>query len=409
MDRNITTTISLKKGKVLINTLEKLATNNVEIFNDFTKLAHAPKFIKTSISHIESIIGGSVQKVNFVLEPSNTVAQEIKLDKTSIQIAGAAVSKQDVENLIILVNKKHNTIGRNVISVQPLKFDVHDIMTKSYNSAPIHKKGNLFMTSSVTLISDEAYNYINNLAKLADVSINNIFLSNNVRSHAKLSSGAMSQGAILINITDNQVSITINKNSSSIASFHIYEYGFKYLLKGISMRVNCSIAQAREIFAAQSSLLNRDKRVINSNSINEEANVFTNIDLENITKQYLLKMIALVKKYISQKEIGTLPIVFSGKTTKITGFEDYIKSIMSEHPISVYSPLSFIERNEKNIESIGIMNYNEVMDVMLGKQLDTIVHTNPHSIKSLRRKSEKENTWLVRIKEKLLGGQNDWN
>ena len=410
MERNITTTISLKKGMVYINTLEKLSINNVEIFNDSAKLDKAPRFIKTSMSHIESIIGGNVRKVNFVLEPSNAVSQTITLDKTSIEIVGNAVSKQDIENLIILVKNKYDNIDGNVISVQPLRFDVHDIMTKSYVSAPIHKKGNkLFMISSVTTISDEAYNYVNNLAKLTDIDINNIFLSNNVISHAKLSTGAMNQGAILVNITDNHVGITINKNSASVASFHIYKYGFKYLLKVIATKLNCSLVKASEIFAAQGSLLNRDECVINSNSINSDKNVFTNIDLENITRQYISKMIALIKKYISQKGISNLPIVFSGKITRITGFEDYASSMISGYPISIYSPLSFIERNEKNLESIGIMNYNEIMDNVLGKQMDTIIHTNPHSIKSLKRKSEKEVKWLVRIKEKLLGGQNDWN
>ena len=410
MDRNITTTISLKKGMIHINTLEKLSTNNVEIFNDSAHLDKAAKFIKASISHIESIIGGNVRKVNFVLESSKEVAQSITLDKSSIQIVGTAVSKQDIDNLIILVNKKHSKVGGNIISIQPLKFDVHDIMTKSYNSAPIHKKGNkLFMTSSITKISNEAYEYIENLAKLANVYINNIFLLNNIMSHAKLSSGAMNQGAILVNVTDTQVSITINKNSASIASFHIYEYGFKYLLKGIAIKLNCSLAKAREIFAAQASIFNKDKRVINSNGIDADASAFTNIDLENITKQYISKMAVVIQKYISQKKIGNIPIVFSGKTTNISGFENYISSLFKEYPISVYSPLSFIERNEKNHESIGIMNYNEIMDKVLGKQLDTIVHTNPHSIKSLIRKSEKEVKWLVRFKEKILGGQNDWN
>ena len=153
----------------------------------------------------------------------------------------------------------------------------------------------------------------------------------------------------------------------------------------------------------------KNKRVINSNNINDGANVFTNIDLKNIIKQYLSKMAALIKKYISQKNIGKLPIVFAGKITTISGFEDYILSIINEHQISIYSPLSFLERNEKNLESIGIMNYNEVMDIVLGKQLDTIVHTNPQSIKTLKRKSEKEIKWLVRIKNKILGGENDWN
>ena len=174
------------------------------------------------------------------------------------------------------------------------------------------------------------------------------------------------------------------------------------------MKMECSAEKAREIIAAFGSLQNKTKSIIHTNKIGAIQNSFTNLELENIIKKYLYKMLSLVNKYISQKKLISLPIIFSGKLSGVSGLDKYLSSI-SNCPISIYSPISFIERNEENIESIGVINYNEVMDNILGKQLDTIIHTNPHSMKSLKSNRDRDVKWYVRIKEKILGGKNDWN
>lgn len=44
--------------------------------------------------------------------------------------------------------------------------------------------------------------------------------------------------------------------------------------------------------------------------------------------------------------------------------------------------------NEKNINSLGVIKFIDIIDSVLGKQYDTIVNTNPNSLKTLQNKTQ---------------------
>lgn len=268
MQRNIITTISFSTGKVAISVLEKLPTNTVEIFNAESAVSKVNTFLETSLSHVEKIIGGKVNKATFVIEPSLHTGNEVSLDRTSISIVGENVAKIDIENLITLVKNKHNDENRRTILVQPLKFDVLDIMTKSYSRAPIHKPGNtLTVTSSVTTVNRKTYEYILQAAKAIGVEVSQILLSSQTNTFAHLSQNALAEGVVHINVNDNQVNLTINKNNSIVASMSLYDYGYKFLIKGVMSEFNCSKETARDLVAAHGSVKADSNRIIYSNQI----------------------------------------------------------------------------------------------------------------------------------------------
>ena len=407
MKRNIFTTITFSAGKVSISVLERLSTNTIEIFNDSSSISKINTFIETSLSHIEKLIGGTVSKATFIVEPSKVVDQKINLRQESIRILGDTVNKKDIDNLIELVTKKYNNETERVILTQPLKFDVIGVMTKSYSAAPIHKKGDeLKMTSAITTISRKTYEFIHQAAKAVNIEVSQILLSNQTVSQAHLSKNALANGSILININNNQVNLTVNKNNSTVASMSIYDYGFKHLIKGIMTEFTCSEKSARDLLDAHSSIRNKDIRVIYSNQIGTDDWSYTNLQLGNIIKKYLNKLVVILNKFIDQRKIEKLPIIFSGKLHAVRGIKDYLREKMNTENISVYSPLTFIEMNDDNTNGIGVINFIKVMDSVLGKHYDTIVNTNPSSLKSLRRHNEQKG-WLAKIKNKI-GGKYDW-
>lgn len=408
MKRNIITTIAFATGKVSISVLEKLPHNTVEIFNDSSDISKVNTFIETSLSHVEKLIGGKVSKATFVIEPSLAVANEINLRKDSIKIAGETVAKIDIENLIQLITKNNNSEDRRTILVQPLKFEVKDVMTKSYSRAPIHKPGNtLSVTSAVTTISRKTYEYIQQAAKAVNVEIAQILLSNQTTSYAHLSKNALADGAILININNNQVNVTINKNNSTVASMSLYDYGFKYLIKGVMSEFNCSKETARDLVAAHASIKNNIIRVIYSNQIGSEDWSYTNKDLENIIRKYLLRLVALVKKYLSQKNVLELPIVLSGKLSSLEGIGEFLKERLETEKVAIHQALTFVEMNELNTNTLGVINFIDIMNLVLGRHYDTIVNTNPNLMSSLKT-TKQNNNWFIRIKNKI-GGKHDWN
>lgn len=408
MQRNVNTTITFSSGQVSISVIEKLSTNIVEIFNDYSSIVKVNSFIETSLSHIEKLIGGKVLKASFVIDPSLKVDHKITLSKEMIKIAGSTVSKIDVENLIHIIKQKHITNNRRVILVQPIKFDVKDIMTKSYSRAPIHKPGDILTTTAtITTISVATYEYIQQVAKAAGLKINQIMLSHQTVTFANLSRNALTTGAVHININNSQVSITINKNNSIVSSMLLYDYGFKYLIKGVMNKFGCSKEKAIDLVTAHASVKLKTKRIIYSHQIGIDTHSYTNDDLLNIIQKYLYKMLALIKKYLSQKRIENLPIVFSGLLSNAKGLTEFIVKHMNSEKVSIYKPLSFIEINKNNTNGLGVSNFNEIIDEVLGRQLDTIVQTNPNLLKTLRKTKEKSN-WFTTIKNKI-GRKYEWN
>lgn len=405
MHRNIVTTITFSYGRVEMSVLEKLPNNTVEIFYNSTDINRASTFIPSSISHVEKLIGGRVKDATFVIEPSNKVGASIELSKETIKVVGDSITKQDVTNLLEIVKANNESESRRTILVQPLKFEVSDVMTKSYTQAPINKVGDkLSVVSAITTISKETYDYLYTVAKNADLKISEILLSNQTKSHSMLSRNVIHTGASHIHIGNNQAEVTISKNNAVVATLSMYEFGFKHLLRGIANEFNCTIEEAKELVDAHANIENNITRVIYSNQIGTENISYTNIDLAKIIKVYLNKLLVNAKQFLVQRGVTQLPLVFTGRLGKLDGMPQFIKEITGMEHISVYQPLSFIEMEGKNHNGLGVINFKEVMNNIMGVSYDTIVQTNPNTLKI----KQERKSFIGKLMNKI-GGKYDWN
>lgn len=408
MKRNIITTITFSNKKISISAIEKLENNIVEIFNANSEITKKHTFISSSILHIEKIIGGKISKATFVIEPNEKVQSNIKLSKDEFPILGNSVTKIDIENSLNIIKNKNTSEDRRVTLVQPIEFRVTDTMTKSYSSAPIHKPGNLLtIISTITTISKNVYEYIYNTAKNADVEIAEILLTGQTESLANLSQLALSNGSVLIHIGEEQTNLMINKNNSVVSMLPIYHMGYKDLIKGIMKKFKCEKNIAIDLFNAHATLLDDKIKVIHTSQIGAENWTFTNKDLEEVLIRYFDALNAIAKKYLSQKKIEGLPIIYSGKLNKIKNLEDYIRNEMVPEKATLHNPLTFIEMNCENVNSLGTLNFIKIMDEVQGKQYDTIVNTNPNTLNSIRMNNIIQKNWFEKLKTKI-GGKYDW-
>ncbi len=391
MKRNIIATIKFAPGKIGLTVLEKLSTNTVEIFNVSSDARKVHQFLQRELQNVEQIIGGKLIDVTVVVEPTAKTEAKIKLHKESIQVVGHTVSRQDIDNILQLTKNKIESENRKVILVHPVRFDVHDVLTKSYSRAPIHKKGNtLYATSAVTIISAETHDYINQVVKSQGLNISQMLLSPQAYSQANLTESALTSGSVLINVGMYQSFITINKNLSTIAALSIYDYGFQSLVAGVSKVFNCGKAEAENLIAVYGSLKseNINRIIYTDNSV--VGQVRYAYELNAIIKSFADKLLFVAKKFVNQKNVGQSPVVFSGHLNKIDGFREFIVENMKSEYISLHTPLTFVEMNKQNVTTIGASHFMNRMDGVLGKQFNTIVETNPNAIASFLRKGKME-------------------
>ena len=409
MKRNIITTLELKEGTITINVLEKLANNNIKIFEASDKFLNAHTFLKESLTKINDILKGKIRDIFIIIEPSKKVAAKTKLVSNKIQVASNNISESDIDYLIISTKEKFKKNGKEVILVHPLQFVVDGVVRKIYNQAPINIKGDyLSSTMAITYINSNTYAYISNLAKLHNLNISQVFITNQTISNNCLSNNAIQKGAVLINFGIKHIFISINKNGGTIADFNLYNSGVSQLIREIKNCFNCSYEQANNLFLIYGSLQTQS----------EEAIIFTcqegikeirysNKELYRLIENYFLRLIGVIKKYISQKNIDSLPVVIAGEVTKINGILEWSKNILSDH-VSIYNPIDFLEINSNNENVLGLLKINETLNEVLSKNLTTIVKTNPNSFEYLSQKSKKSKNifnWLI----DKLGGKHDWN
>jgi len=389
MKRNIVSTIKFGSGRVTFTAIEILASTNVEIFNAVSPIGKVSTFLEKSIKDIETKIGGKFTDVSIVIEPTAETAAKIDYIKKELSLAGASVSKKDIDNAIELTHKKFESDDRKVILVQPVRFDVFDVMTKSYSKAPIGKKGSkLSTTSMVTTISQATYDYVTQVVKSKGLNINQILLSTQAISQNNLSESALASGSILIHIGKNQSFVTINKNLSTIKSISFYDYGYKNLIAGVSKIFNCSKEEARNLIAIHGTLdQTKNNRVIYIDQSSLKQKVVYRSQLNEIIETFISKLFMSAKQFAAQNKVGQLPIVLSGKISKIDSLEKYTKTKFESNNISVYTPITFIEVNNRNTEALGVVNFIGRIDEVFGRQLNTIVETNPNTVSSMKKKN----------------------
>lgn len=408
MERNIITTVSFGNNKVSISSIEKLSTNNVEIFTSTDDIKNTDIFLKSSLTKIEELVGGKVSNVTFVIEPSKNVNAKIELDTQPIKLVGETVAKTDISNVIGLLKVKYE--GQNdkrVTMVQPLKFQITSTSgTKSYWQAPINKHGDkLTMTASITTISKKVYDYIYSLSKKLDVKIGQILLTSQVLPYSYISRNALENGSVLINIDESHVNISVNKAGGTLDTISLYKFGYRWLIKQLAKEFACPKDEALSLLEAHGSFVSEKERVIFWNKFNNMSKKHTNTDLQRILGRYVVNLMSIAKKYLSQQNLFDLPIIVSGKLNSLSGFEKYLSKILTNVSITAYKPLEFVEFNDKNADCLGAINFMDKMDLMLGSKCDTIVHTNPNTLNVPKTDTKNIVSWF----KKKIGEIYDWN
>lgn len=405
MKRNIVTTIEFSTGQIKMQVIEILSNNVVEIFSSSSPLKKSFAFLSESIDKVNKLIGGKIKDAIAIVSPSKKVNEKITLVKESLRIADDFVTKKDIDNLIELTKHKHTSETCETILVQPLQFEVKGELVKKYSSAPIHKKGEtIAATMAITTIDPSVVNYIKSTIKSVDLKVSKILLKPQTISQNNLSTNALTEGSILINIGQNQSFVTINKNLGTIAQLSFYKSGYKQLKITVSKAFGCSYQDAQNLIAIYGSIAANDNSVIYLEQSGMKIIQHTVFELKKIIESFINKLLALSKKYLGQKSAFNLPIVFSGEITKMNCFEKIARQIFDETPISIYSPMTYIETREKSRSAIGLIHFNKRMDQVLDRQFNTVVETNPNTFSSLRKESK---GLFAKIFLKL-GGRNEW-
>ncbi|MCK5945863.1 MAG: hypothetical protein KAG04_01185 [Mycoplasmataceae bacterium] len=409
MKRNIITTINFEIGQVSVTVLEKLSTNTVELFNVSSGTERTHAFLERTFKEINVVIGGKLTDVTVVIAPTAKTNANVAIHQEEIQLAGNEVAELDIHNILKLTKRRYENVDQKVILVQPIKFDVFDVMLKSYDKAPIHKKGDkLIVTSSVTTISTDAYDFINQTVKSHGLNISQILLKPQTITQNNMSEHILKVGAVMVHIGKNQSYVTINKNLSTLSLLNIFDYGYNNLIKGVAKVFGTTKEEAKNLLIVYGTLDQPKTNCViftRQEGINER--IFYAADLRKILVSFYSKLFSVAKKYIEQKGVSELPIVLSSKTGKVTGLEEFSKDYLTSEHISVYHPISYIELNDNNIEALGMKKFMARMDEQMGVKYNTIVETNPHSIASLNPK-KKNKKWFAKIADKI-GEKYDWN
>lgn len=331
------------------------------------------------------------------------------MHRENISLTGSNVAQADINNAIELTRRKFQNNSDYVILVQPLKFIVsHDKVVKTYSKAPIFKEGDMLtVISSVTTISSETHDYIVQMTKAQKLEISQILLSPQSISQNHLSSNALASGAALIHVGESQTCVAINKNGATIANLSIHDYGFKSLIQGIVKVIGCTNDEARNLVAAHATLGDEDTRNIFTLSHNAKKSFFTTNDLKHIIEAFMSRLLNHVSQFLESKQVSDLPIVVSGKIWKIEKIDRYIKEKLLVKHVSIYNPLTFIEMNDRNINALGLLNFMQTMDNVLGKQYDTKVETNPNTLSQLKMQVASKKLKIFEFANKLFGGNNE--
>lgn len=406
MKRNILTTIEFSKGSITINVVEKLPNDIIEIYTAKDKVAKAGAFLTKSIKEINEIINGNIYDVVVVVEPSERVDSKIFLAKEQISIASDTVSNKDIENLIKLTKQKYTKSNKEIILIQPLSFDVEGTVRKNYLKAPLFKTGEkLSATMAVTEISSEVVEYVTGVVESQKLKITQILLKPQTISQNNLSENAIFNGSILIHVGKEQSFVSINKNHCTVDHVSFYKSGLNQLINGVAKIFGCTQKEAENLITIYGTFQSEENRVIYTHEEGIQIKSHTISELKDIINSYTNRLLALAQKFIEQKGLTSLPIVFSGAITKVENFKEFAHSIF-EGNISIYQPMNFVEINNQNHSSIGILNLNSRLDNVLGKQFNTIVETNPNTFSSLRR--AKKGIW-DKIIDKVGGRTYGWH
>ncbi|MCP4336658.1 MAG: hypothetical protein GY679_02275 [Mycoplasma sp.] len=405
MKRNLITTIKLSKNFIKIVCLEKISTNLVEIFNNTLwtiKPLEQSSFIKKSISEINEKIAGEIKSVIAIVESNKKTNLEVNIIDKKINLASSHVTKTDVENLIALAKKTSTIEGKEIILSQPIKFNLMDVTTKTYNKAPLNKKGHeLGIRIAISTIASDVYRYVKDIITSSNLELLQIVTDTHTFAHETISGSALAEGAISLHTGMERTSVTINTNFATISILE-FDLGYAKLIKAVSQKFNCSEEVASNLLRIHGNLNSKNNEVIFTSNRGIDIVSHTEKDLCKIIEQFVHKIATFTQAYIEKYEsLKNLSITISGEITSIRNIIEFTKEIFSTEYVKMYKPLTFISLNIQNLETIATNNLIERYNNLIGRTFDTIVMTNPNSIEIF--KNSKKSKFKI-FMNNILGG-----
>ncbi len=404
MQRNLITNVKISKGAIQVICIERISTELVEIFNN-TKWTSNPleqtHFIKDSITKINKAIGGKIKSVVAIVESNNKTNMEIKMMVKEITLASPFVTQDDINNVIKLAEAQYQNANQDIILVQPIRYEVSGIERKSYNKAPINKKGRkLKVKVAISSISHVINRYVNDIINNAGLSVSQILTDVHVIPQATISHSAIAEGAISVHVGMKRTNVTVNVNSATISTFNM-KLGFKHLVDKVSEYFECSKEIARNLIRVHGKLNKGFDEVIYTMQKGLNTVSFTQKNLNSIICQFVARVIQYAQAFIGKHEsLKKLSVVISGEISNFTGVKEFTNKLFSSEFVSIYKPLMFIASNTKNLETIGTTKFIGRYDKVIGKDFNTIVMTNPNTIDTLRKTKQ---GFFVRLINKIGG------
>ena len=258
------------------------------------------------------------------------------------------------------------------------------------------------MTTYVTQIDEKVFHYIEKVVKAQNLIISQVLLACQENCQRFLSANILEKKVALVNLLENQVAVSINENFCVKKNFFIYNFGFRNLVTFISKHFNCSKEQVLKLINIHGNLTCVNQEQIFYDNLTNK--IFTNVNLTNIIKSFLQKIMILVKKFLQQENALNIPLVFTGKTKEIENIGVFLQKQFDLKNVFTYQPLTFIETKHENFTPIGVYNFFKSMDKIHSRQYNTIIETSPERISQVL-KLKKQKKWYVRFLE-IVGGKN---
>ncbi len=406
MKRKIVTTIKISKGSIRVVCLESISTNLVEIFNEslWTSVPlEQINFIKQSIAKINSLIFGKVETVIGIIESNKTTNLEIQVLEKEVPIPSAFVTKKDIKNVMALANRDGIKEGKQIILTQPIQFRLTDLIEKSYNKAPINKKGHILKAKiAVSTIASDVHKYLMDVITGAGLKVSQVLSDTHTFSQGTISNSALAAGAISVHTSMERTTISVNVDSAVVSSLEL-KLGFKDLIKMVSERITCSQEIALDLIKIYGDLDLSNEEVIFTSNQGIRIVSHTAKYLNAIIVQFIKKIAQYTQAFIEKHDsLKKLPVTLSGEISILKGMDKITQDIFSSEYVNTYKPLSFIASNASNLETIAVSNLINRLDEVIGEKFSTIVMTNPNSFDSLKGNKMK---WLTKLMENITGGK----
>ena len=409
MKRNIIVSVKFEDKTMIVNAVEKLDKQIVEIYStQSAQLKDSDKliFVKESLKHIEKLIAGKIKEVTVIIDDIKSFNSKITISKSRVNLPSGKVSREKISTLINQVESEFSDEGQQLISTVPLKFEVHSgDEIKTYISAPIDKEGLALECSAVvTSISTKGYEYLQTFFKSAKVTITQILLNTQTQTQSQLSPAFLQNGSVYIDFSKSKTSVAINKFGNIVAKINI-GYNYNHLVKAVMNKFNCNRKEAEDLILVNGSLLNVEDSIIFNKHSGLKHESFKASDLNGLIKLFLSRVAQKINEYIDSRMVGKLFMIVNGNIAQIEGFEEFMTEEL-QNKVFIYEPSTFVEKNQFNLNTIGAINWYNMLENKIGIRKESVVDTSPNTISTIQQQSKKKTlfAWFAN----KLGGKNEW-